>query len=743
MKKILKILVAILVIWWVWYGIYFKFIKWDDGAWSYHDIPVNQQSNNIIKVQKKSFSSSIKTTWTTKIRNEQSLNFNVAWKIVAIAYKVWDNVKKWDVIARMASEEIQNEIEKQKISLSDAQRKLKEYTEELRSSGIQKSKLNLDLSLQQLKQKEREIEEMKENHQRNIRTQQLVLQQSRNAFKVLKRETEKNIANMSFSTPERQNALREKQNQLKKAELEYKDFKSKFNLKLKQQINEHNNKLNDIYLSLKTSVSNIKQDLEQISKIYWLKHYSPFKHYNLYSAKNISYKETGKSRALESKSKFKLFESAVDRIRDSKDTKSIINALNMKKDFYDSFYNTTNMLVMGFDSSVESVDFSSEIIASYKSSFSNMRSTARSAANSINSKIDEINNQKSKEQIERDLKEQLENLKQNIENLKVSLKKLNNNQKFDVNTENYGKQELKIKLSQSKIDLEKQESDFKKTLEKQNAELYQSQISLKRERITYQEQVKEHSKLSSLSKNQNYIALENEVKQQKIALNNIYERLDKYVIKAPFDWVLTKIDIKVWDRLNADNQKKIIIVNPNTIEIEASVTQSDIVKVKKWMLVSISMDSYKNEQFTWTITEVNTTPTEEWGSQSSWPKKFKIVTSLNNPKNLKLYSWISAIVNINYSKIPESLVVPYSSVSSNENWEKYVTVVDNKWNKKKVSIKVWYTDWKIYQVLSWLKEWDSIMELDYNSSSFNPGWNNTMGGEEWWDDMMIWWPWWF
>lgn len=732
MKKFLKIFFIWLIIAWALYFAYSKFAwtwKWTNNQKQISNSGY-EQANNMIEVTKQSFNSSIKATWTTKIRNEQSLRFNVDWKVVAILFNVWDKVKKWDTIVKLASEEIQNEIKKQKISLEDAKRKLKEYLEDLRSSGIKKSQLDLELSLDQLKQKERSLEELKATHQRNIQTQQLSLQQAKNAYNVLKKETEKNIANMSLNDPDRENTLKERAQQLKKAELDYEDFKAKFDSKLKQEINEHNNKLQDIYFSLKNSVSDIKSNLKEVNKIYWLNNETSFQHYAYFAAKDSSYKERWRTHASESYSKFLVFEEAMKQVTDSQNTKEIVKALKLQKDFYESFYKATNTLIMWFDESIESIWFEESVINWYKSNFSSMRSSARSSTSSIISKIDEINNMKSVAQIERDLKDKRTELEQNVNTLKISMKKLLTNQQFDVKTESQNKKDLEIKLVQAKIDLDKQEFEFQKMLKDQNTELLQAEIALKKDRIAYQDQVKEHNKLSNLSKNQNYISLDNEVKQQEIALNNIYEKLDKYVIKAPFDGVISKIDMKIWDRLNSDNQQNISIVDPDTVEIESSVTQADVIKIKKWMLVSIKTDTYKDEEFTWTIIELNTTPTQDPNWYSSWPKKFKIVTSLNNPKKLKLYSWISAVISIDYNKIPSSVVVPYTAVNSDESGEKYVTVLEENGEKKKVYVEVWFTDWNFYQILSWLKEWQMISEIDYDPSRFKPAesWNE-YGGE--------------
>ena len=70
-------------------------------------------------------------------------------------------------------------------------------------------------------------------------------------------------------------------------------------------------------------------------------------------------------------------------------------------------------------------------------------------------------------------------------------------------------------------------------------------------------------------------------------------------------------------------------------------------------------------------------------------------------------------VKIKTESAPEWLYVPFSSVNSEDDWRKYVTAIEN-WKKVKKYIEVWANYNWYYQVLSWLKEWDKILELDYD-----------------------------
>ena len=105
--------------------------------------------------------------------------------------------------------------------------------------------------------------------------------------------------------------------------------------------------------------------------------------------------------------------------------------------------------------------------------------------------------------------------------------------------------------------------------------------------------------------------------------------------------------------------------------------------------------------------------------------------------DLQLYTGMRATVKLKVWNIPESLTVPFSAVNSEDDGRKYVTAIE--WGKKvKKYVEVWYTDWKYYQILSWLKEWEKILEIDYDASKIKD--DNPQFGWMWWAaGWMEWW----
>jgi hypothetical protein len=74
----------------------------------------------------------------------------------------------------------------------------------------------------------------------------------------------------------------------------------------------------------------------------------------------------------------------------------------------------------------------------------------------------------------------------------------------------------------------------------------------------------------------------NDIKKQELSLANTNKLLEKYILEAPFDWTVRKIDFKLWDKLISDEQKFVYLENPDLLEMTTLLDQIDIVKIEEW-----------------------------------------------------------------------------------------------------------------------------------------------------------------
>lgn len=675
-----------------------------------------------VAVEKKAFTSSMELSGTTKIKNEQLMRFNIAWKVTELNFKVGERVRAFESLAWIDSTEINNEIQKAQLDLSNAKIKLKKFIDNLNNSWLKSSTLDLEIMESQIKQKEIEIDFLKNNNEKILENKMLELEQSANNYKILEKESEKNISNFNMTDLEKEQILETKKIELSKAKWEYEKFKNNFQNRLTQELNEYHSKLENQYFSLQSNITDFEKSIKDTEDVLdrWEK---KFYYSQYFSAKNSSYKSDAVVFLLKSQSSLKDFKDAFNNIKSKIDSENIIKTLVISKKLNEDLYNTFNSVAQWFENSVETIGFTDSTISGYSSTFSWLRSSANSQITSITTIIDELKNYDSVEKIKKDLQEKLEIERNNIASLELDISKAFDNQDFLVETADFNINLSKLNSKITKNKLVQEKLDYDRLKKDQVETLKQEYAALEKLKLQYSDLIIKDEELKNLSTNQDYIFLKNEVTQNEVNVNDAYKKLENYTLQAPFDWIITKIDINLWDRLNADTEKYISIVDPDTIEIDTFVNQADIVKVSLWLNANINLWSYPDHTFTWSITEIDTNPTEV-----NWMTKFKLKILLNNPDNFKLYSWMKSKIKISLDTIPEWIVVPYTAVNTdNETGKKYVTITKGNNEKEKRFIEVWFTDGENYQVLEWLEEDEKILEIDYNAEKFKS------------DDMWFWW----
>lgn len=709
MKK--KIIIWSIILILVGLGIYFKFIK--SPTVGSTGVSTHVATNAVVTVNKKSFHSTVDTSGNTKIKNEQKLRFNTAGRITELKFNVGDKVRKGETIAAIDASEVYNSIEKVKIRRDNSQVKLNKFLDNLKSSGLRKSELDMQISESRLRDKQTEIAFMEKEHAKNIEQKYIEILEQKNSYKILEKEIKKNISGLKLTGDDREKIIAEKKLDLEKSEREYNTFKEKYDEKLVQKINEYNGKLEDQYFSLQTAITEAERNIKTIELVLNLWD-DDFKYFDYFSAQKTEHKSRAKIFLSETKTNFKHLETAFNNIKSKTDSKNIIIALEKEKSFNESLYDTANQIVKGFENSIETVGFTAGTISGYSWQYGGVRSSANSKVSSANATIDSLKNYDSIEKIEADLNNEFVSLGNAIESKKLDIKRVFDNQDFLVGTSDYNIEAENFKLKKAKLSLDHADVEFEKLQKNQAESLKQAKADLERLQLDHKDLVVKNTELNDLKTNEEYILLKNDVKDNQVSLENEYKKLENYILQAPFDGIITKTDIKLWDRLNADTQKYLSIADPDTIEIKTFVNQSDIVKVKTGMTTSMKLDAYEDKTFSGVITEIDSTPTDQNGIT-----KFETKIVLYNPENLKLYSGMKANVKINIQNIPDAIVVPYTAVNTETTTEKkYVSVQNEDGEKERRYVTTGYTDGQYYQITEGLTEWEKVYELDYDPTQF-------------------------
>lgn len=168
------------------------------------------------------------------------------------------------------------------------------------------------------------------------------------------------------------------------------------------------------------------------------------------------------------------------------------------------------------------------------------------------------------------------------------------------------------------------------------------------------------------------------VKSAQADLQSARAAYAKTIITAPFDGLITKVDIKLGETVSSATTA-ISMISSAGYEIESFVSESDIAKVQVGQPAKVTLDAYGKEViFMATVGEVDPAETVQDGV-STYKTKLQFVE--NDPR---IRSGMTANTTIQTAEKPGVVIVPQEALFL-EGGEKTVTVeVDGKRVSKKV-----------------------------------------------------------
>lgn len=276
-------------------------------------------------------------------------------------------------------------------------------------------------------------------------------------------------------------------------------------------------------------------------------------------------------------------------------------------------------------------------------------------------------------------------------------------------------------LEDTKLKLDK----AKTGLDKLNLQVDVLKAQQEQERATLEDNI--DVALRNLNKIAGWESLkETQIKQARNRLNqlqrnlrNIKDKYDDYELTANFDWVITEMDIQVWDSINSSSNsspKYIYVESNDIIEMTFDVEQIDIIQLKVWMEAEVYLDAYPNEIYHWKVTEINTIPNTN-SMTTTYP--MTVTFQKNNPEQTILAGmWWSAKIIL--SKTENVLIIPSQAITliSGQNM-----VMLKKWeNWVETPVEIWDSDESNTEIISWLKSWDIVKSMFYSNEWMTSMW---------------------
>jgi HlyD family secretion protein len=173
-----------------------------------------------------------------------------------------------------------------------------------------------------------------------------------------------------------------------------------------------------------------------------------------------------------------------------------------------------------------------------------------------------------------------------------------------------------------------------------------------------------------LIENQPFDLLSQELilKQKENALLDAKEKLEDYFVRAPFDGVIAKVDVKKGDFLSLNNILATLISYEKIAEI--SLNEIDVAKLKIGQEAILTFDAFPELEIRGKVIEISTLGTEEQGVVS-----YDVKISLEK-ENTEIKPGMTVNAKIFVDKKENVLLVPNSAIKSDRRGQ-YVEIVKN------------------------------------------------------------------
>lgn len=205
----------------------------------------------------------------------------------------------------------------------------------------------------------------------------------------------------------------------------------------------------------------------------------------------------------------------------------------------------------------------------------------------------------------------------------------------------------------SKASLEKS----KVTLENAKKKLDRALNLFEKNLISYEE--KETAETQYFSTKADLQSAEARLEQAKSQLDSTKVDLAYTIIKSPIDGIVINRNINVGQTVAASFQAPVLFQIANDLskmQVECSVDEADIGKVKEGQSVKFTVDAFPNDSFTGKVTQVRYSPEIVQNVVT-----YTTIVEVNNPE-MKLRPGMTATVSVVFGEAKNKLLVPNAAL---------------------------------------------------------------------------------
>ena len=192
----------------------------------------------------------------------------------------------------------------------------------------------------------------------------------------------------------------------------------------------------------------------------------------------------------------------------------------------------------------------------------------------------------------------------------------------------------------------------------------------------------------------------NTLKQSQNALNNAYDDLEDYYIRAPFDGIVTGLDFSAGDSISRDEILASVITED--VKVTISLNEVDAARVKVGNVVQLSFDALDDISAHGTVSKVDTIGVVDAGVVT-----YDVEIAFDSPSEL-LKPGMSASADIEIEKTENVVTIPVDAVKNGVDGE-YVLIKHASGTMEQLSVKTGATDDVVVEIVSGLQAGDKVI----------------------------------
>jgi multidrug resistance efflux pump len=150
--------------------------------------------------------------------------------------------------------------------------------------------------------------------------------------------------------------------------------------------------------------------------------------------------------------------------------------------------------------------------------------------------------------------------------------------------------------------------------------------------------------------------LETEVVSARTALSGAIERLDGVTLEAPWEGVVTVINVEVGEEVNA-NTPVIEIVDPTVVEVDGIVDEIDVLFIREGAAARVTMDALPGQEILGSVSDIASAAQNQQGVVS-----YPIRIRLEVPRGTQFPEGLSAVANVVIREDRDVLLVPLQAL---------------------------------------------------------------------------------